>query len=111
MKIIMLGKNKGKIRTPEMKAAAAIKSTGRLHTEVSKKLMSEKRYARTIQPWTGKIHTSETKALQSVSKLDFWQKKKESNEVHACIHCGKTSISIGNIMRWHNEKCKNKDLS
>jgi hypothetical protein len=60
----------------EMKLRAAQKSTGRTHSEESKKVMREKRLQRTIQPWSEKNHSEETKQKIAEGQRLAWEKRR-----------------------------------
>jgi len=73
---------------------------GLIHTEKTKLLMSLKRkewYANNVSPVLGTKKTEESKLKNREAALN--QKKIE------CTYCG-IKTNFGNIVRWHNEKCK-----
>ena len=75
---------------------------GLKHTEKTKLVMSLKRkkwMSSNKHPMLGVKRTEEMK-LNSI--LGGLKQKKIT-----CIHCGLTSV-VGNIVRWHNEKCKTR---
>jgi hypothetical protein len=70
-------------------------------------------------PFYGKTHSDKTKQMISETKSKnptIWtedQKEKlkrswDNRPIISCIHCGKQSIHVGNMKRYHFENCKIK---
>lgn len=56
----------------------------------------------------GRKKTRKTKKLHKESFKKRWIKIKESNIFYTCKYCEIKSISLGNMIRWHNDNCKKK---
>jgi hypothetical protein len=102
--------------------------TGTPHTEEHKKYMSSlyKGKSKNYSSFLGKTHSTETKQKQSVVKRgrlnpNFGKMQtEESNRLKSlaqigiskptfvCNCCGKTVGGKSNLLRWHNDNCKEK---
>lgn len=71
------------------------KNGGQHHTEEAKLKIG--RYNK------GKIISAETRKKMSESIKIAFSKR---STLYTCIHCNKSSRSVGNINRWHNDNCK-----
>lgn len=110
---------KGKCHTNETKAVMSAASSGenngmfgKKHTkevcDALSKLHSGKKLSEDHKTKLSESHVSGWE--HTTDALDKMKNKWENRAYLTCPHCGMQSKNVGNLNRWHFDKCKKKDV-
>lgn len=104
MKLIMIGKNKGRVQTDEHRRKNSEANSKENHHSWGKVLSPEERLKRGEKN-KGKVPYNKG-TIKSQEEKDKASATRERNK-QVCEHCGKTA-SVGMYKRWHGDNCKHK---
>ena len=106
MKLIMIGKNKGRIQTVEHRRKNSEANSGENHPRYGLKWSEEER-KKCGEKNKGKVPYNKG-TIKSQEEKDKANATREQNK-KVCEHCGKVNIA-GLYARWHGDNCKHKKV-